>query len=84
MPTLSVTCFTGFPTPPGNLLSPLPATPVTPSTVALTPVVAESVTVFTVPVVTPTVLFRVPVAVLMPLPTTPGFFAAGADWPGAG
>jgi len=87
LPTLSVTCLTGFPTPPGNLLSPLPAYPVTPLTVPFTPVVAESVIVFRPPVAVPTVLFKVPVAVLIPLPTTPGcFFAAnlGVGWPGAG
>lgn len=84
MPTPSVTCLTGPPTPPGNLSRPFPATPVTPLTVPLTPLVAESVIVFSVPVVVPTVLFSVPVAVEMPLPTTPGccFFARGvAIWP---
>lgn len=42
------------------------------------PVVAESVTVFTVPVVRPTPLLRVPVAALEALPMTPGFFAGWA------
>lgn len=80
MPTLSVTCLTGFPTPPGSLSSPLPAYPVTPLTVLFTPVVAESVMVLRPPVVVPTVLFKVPVAVLTPLPTMPGcFFAASVD-----
>jgi hypothetical protein len=89
LPTLSVTCLTGFPTPPGSLSRPFPAYPVTPLSVLFTPVVAESVRVFTPPVVVPTVLVSVPVAVLMPFPTTPGcFFAARVDWgmgwPGAG
>lgn len=50
-------------------------------TVALRPVVAESVTVFSVPVVTPTVLLVVEVAVLMPRLMTPGL--AGEAWAGA-
>jgi hypothetical protein len=46
--------------------------------VLLRPVVAESATVFTVPVVRPTPLFRVPVAALDAWPIAPGFFAGAA------
>jgi hypothetical protein len=76
LPTPSVTCFTGLPTPAGSLSKPFPAVPVTPLTAALTPDVALSVMVFTPPVVIPTPLFKVPVAALVVWPMTPGFFAA--------
>jgi len=78
LPTPSVTCFTGLPTPAGILSSPFPATPVTPLIVLFSPVVAVLVTEFTVPVVRPTPLFSAPVAALDAWPTTPGCFAAGA------
>ena len=77
LPTPSVTCLTGFPTPAGTLSKPFPARPVTPLTVALIPDVALSVTVLTPPVVMPTPLFNVPVAALVVCPMMPGFFAAG-------
>ena len=48
----------------------------TPLIPAFTPEVAESVTVFNVPVVRPTVLFAAPVTAFAPWPITPGFLAA--------
>jgi hypothetical protein len=58
------------------LSKPFPAIPVTPFIVLFRPVVAESVTVLTVPVVNPTPLFAAPATAPVPRPTTPGFFTA--------
>lgn len=81
-PKLSVMCFTGLPTPAGTLSNPLPAMPVTPLTVPLSPVVVALVTEFTPPVVRPTPLFTVLVTVFEACPRTPGFFGAvtGVDF----
>jgi hypothetical protein len=59
----------------------LPAYPVTPLTVEFRPVVAESVTVFSPPVVRPTVLFVAPAAAVAPWPMTPGFLVGVVEGP---
>lgn len=78
LPTPSVMCFTGLPTPAGALSRPFPATPVTPLIVLFNPVVALSVTVLTAPVVSPTPLFTPPVTAFDAVPIAPGFFWAAA------